>query len=137
MIITILFVVCTLIEIGIYLNMYSNLLGIIYMFNNYFILFLFFTITYNYNKGNKNIRISKNILAIIIGIFSSFLLGLIIPKVITYIDSSFIFESKIYITSKILKPILYLFLAMLTFLEIKPNILKDIVQSINVYKKSI
>ncbi len=133
-IITILFIVCTFIEIFIYLNIYSNLLGIIYMFNNYFILFLLFTVSYNYIKSNKKIRISKNIMAIIIGIFTSYLLGFIIPNLINYTDQSFIFNKKIYLTSKIIKPILYLLLGTITLFELKPNILNKF---IDIYKKKV
>ena len=135
--ITILFIVCTFIEVGIYLNTYSNLLGIIYMFINYFILFLFFTITLNYSKGSRNIRISKNIMAIILGVFSSFFLGLIVPGLISYVDSSFIFNRRIYITSKIIKPILYLVLSVITLFEIKPNLLNVIHENINIHKKKV
>lgn len=107
------------------------------MFINYFILFLFFTITLNYSKGSRNIRISKNIMAIILGVFSSFFLGLIVPGLISYVDSSFIFNRRIYITSKIIKPILYLVLSVITLFEIKPNLLNVIHENINIHKKKV
>lgn len=117
-IISVIFLVLTFIEIIVYMRMYSNLLGIIYLFLNFFILFLLITISFNYEKANKKIRISKVVLAIIIGIISSFVISLLIPSLITYTDSSFVFEDKVFLISKVLKPILYLTLLVLCYFEI-------------------
>ena len=127
---TIIFVALTLIEIIIYMNTYSNLLGIIYLFLNFFIIFLLATISFNYEKANPKIRISKNILVIIIGIFSSFIISLLVPHLIPYIDSSFVFEEKILIISKILKPILYIIMIFLSYLDLNKKLI-----NFNVLKK--
>lgn len=107
----------TIIEIFVYMKMYSNLLGVVYLFINFFIFFLLFTISINFEKANKNIRFSKNILVIILGLVAGFVVSLLIPFMISYTDSSFVFENKIFITSKILKPIIFLLLGYFSFLE--------------------
>lgn len=116
--ITILFCMLTIIEIFIYMRMYSNLLGVIYLFINFFIFFLLFTVSINFDKANKNIRFSKIILVIILGIFASFIVSLFIPSMISYTDSSFVFENRIFVTSKILKPIIFLMLGYLSIIEL-------------------
>lgn len=120
--ITIVFILLTLFEIIIYMKTYSNLLGIIYLFLNFFIIFMLTTVSFNYNKANKKIRISKNILSILIGISSSFIISLFIPYLINYLDSSFVFEERIFLISKILKPILYLLLLFISYADIGKKI---------------
>lgn len=115
--ITALFSILTVIEIFIYMKMYSNLLGVIYLYINFFIFFMLYTVSINYNKANKNIRFSKIILLIILGIISSFVVSLMIPYFIDYTDSSFVFEEKVFIISKIFKPLLYLALGYFSYLE--------------------
>lgn len=116
--ITMLFCVLTIIEIFVYIRMYSNLLGVIYLFINFFIFFLLFTVSINFEKANKNIRFSKIILVIVLGLVAGFVVSLLLPFMISYTDSSFVFENKIFITSKILKPIIFLILGYFGFLEL-------------------
>ena len=73
--ITALFALLTAYEIYMYMKIDSNYIGIFYLFFNFFVMFLLFTITFNYKTANKNIRFSKNIVVIIVGIFSSFVLA--------------------------------------------------------------
>ena len=58
--ITALFALFTAYEIYMYMKVDSNYFGIFYLFLNFFVMFLLFTITYNYESANRNIRISKN-----------------------------------------------------------------------------
>lgn len=118
-IITAIFMFLTLFEIYTYMKMESNYLGLFYLFLNLFIMFLLFTISYNYDKSNKEIRISKNIMAIIFGLIASFILGLLLPNIFNYKDASYLFTKNIKIISKIIKPIIYIFLGVASYIEIK------------------
>lgn len=113
------FLILTSCEIFIYMKMESNYVGIFYLFFNFFIMFLLFSISINYDKSTKNIRISKNIIAILLGIFTSFVLTLIIPHIFGYTDSSYLFEDSIFIIGKIIKPIVYALLGVVSVLELK------------------
>ena len=117
--ITVLFALLTAYEMYMYMNVSSNYFGIFYLFLNFFVMFLLFTITYNYSSGSKNIRISKNIVAIVIGIISSFILTLILPYIFHYTDDSYLFNDKIFVISKIIKPIIYISMAIITVIEVK------------------
>lgn len=118
-IITALFMILTIFEIYFYMVSESNYLGLFYLIFNLYIMFLLFTIFYNYNKSNKKIRISKNIMVIIIGIISSFILSSILSHIFSYNDNSQIYSDKIFVISKIIKPIIYTFLGIVSFIEIK------------------
>lgn len=118
-IITAIFMFLTLFEIYTYMKMESNYLGLFYLFLNLFTMFLLFTISYNYDKSNKEIRISKNIMAIIFGLIASFILGLLLPNIFNYKDASYLFTKNIKIISKIIKPIIYIFLGVASYIEIK------------------
>lgn len=117
--ITMLFAVLTAYEIYIYMSVNSNYFGIIYLFLNFFAMFLLFTITINYKEGSKKIRVSKNVVVIIIGIISSFILTLILPKIFNYSDDTYLFNNKVFMISKIIKPIIYLSLGVISTLEIR------------------
>lgn len=117
--ITTLFALLTAYEIYMYMKIDSNYFGIFYLFLNFFVMFLLFTITYNYESASKNIRISKNIVSIIVGVLSSFVLAYLLPYIFDYVDDSFFFNDSIYVISKIIKPIMYLSLGIISFLEIK------------------
>lgn len=113
------FILLTIYEIVMYMKLDSNYLGIFYLFFNFFIMFLLFTMTYNYSKANKNIRVSKNIIVVVLGVFASFVLSLLLPHIFNYTDDSYLFNDYIFVISKILKPILYLLLAGVSVVEIK------------------
>lgn len=111
------FIILTIVEIFIYFKMYSNILGVIYLFINFFILFMLFTISANYKNANQNIRFSKCMVIIVLGIISSFFISLLVPFIIDYTDSSFVFQNKIFITSKVLKPLLYLSIGIISIFD--------------------
>lgn len=117
--ITSIFVLLTLYEIILYLRIDSNYVGVFYLFFNFFVMFLLFTITINYETAKRNIRISKNIFAIIVGIFNSFLLTFVLTHIFSYTDSSYLFTDSIFVISKIIKPIIYLSLGAISVIEIK------------------
>ena len=123
-ILTAVFLLLTAYEIFVYMKLDSNYVGIIYLFFNFFIMFLLFSTCYNYEKGNIGIRISKNMIAIGLGVFTSFILSLVLPYIFKYSDSSFLFSDGIFVVSKILKPIVYVMLGVVSVLELKPNLLK-------------
>ena len=112
------FVVITCLEFINYLNFESNFIGLLYLIVNFVILFLLINMVLNFGKSNYKIRISKNLIVIVLGILSSYLLGYIIPWFLDYSDSSFLFVENIYVYSKVLKPILYVFLGVICILEI-------------------
>lgn len=118
-ILTGLFVLLTAYEVYMYMTMDSNYLGIFYLFFNFFVMFLMFTVSYNYDESNRSIRVSKNIIALIIGVIASFVLSLLLPYMFNYKDDSFLFMKSIFIISKIIKPIIYLLLGVLSFYEIR------------------
>ncbi len=120
--ISVLFVVFTVFEIFVYMKMDSNYVGIFYLFLNFFVMFLLLSITINYDKGNKSVRISKNIIVIGIGVFASFILSIILPFIFKYTDSSYLFNDSIFVVSKILKPILYVVLGVVSVVELKKKI---------------
>jgi len=117
--ITFVFILLTAYEIYMYMKIDSNYLGIFYLFFNFFVMFLLFTVTYNYDSASKNIRISKNIVVIVIGVIASFILSLFLPYVFNYTDDSYLFSDSIYVISKIIKPIIYLLLGAISFVEVK------------------
>lgn len=115
---TFMFIVITCLEFINYLNFESNFIGLLYLIVNFVILFLLINMVLNFGKSNYKIRISKNLIVIVLGILSSYLLGYIIPWFLDYSDSSFLFVENIYVYSKVLKPILYVFLGIICILEI-------------------
>ncbi|MEG2457751.1 MAG: hypothetical protein RSB41_02550 [Bacilli bacterium] len=117
--ISFIFLLCTIFEVIEYLKINSNLYGLIYLFFNYFILFVLFTIVYNFSDRNKKVRISKNIMIIVLGLFASFILALLVPALIHEVDSSFVFASSVFLVSKVIKPILYFCLIILSIIELK------------------
>jgi len=118
-ILTGLFVILTAYEVYVYMTTDSNYLGIFYLFFNFFVMFLMFTVSYNYDESNRNIRISKNVLALIIGLIASFVLAFLLPSVFNYEDDSFLFMESVFVISKIIKPIIYLSLGVLSFYELR------------------
>ena len=125
-IITILFAILTIYEMFIYMNNNASYFGLFYLFLNFFIMFLLITIAYNFKTSNKKIRFSKNMIVIIIGIISSFILTLILPYIFNYSDEAYLYNEKIYIISKIIKPIIYLTIGIISIVEIKKTKIKHI-----------
>ena len=117
--ITGLFILLTLIELVIYLKTDSNLLGLIYLIINAFIIFLLVPCAYNYKKYYSSARISKLILIIVIGLFCAYILKGIVINNMAYSDSSQLFHDKVKIIKNIIKPILLLILSIFTIFELK------------------
>ena len=115
---TFIFIVLTCLELIEYFKFESNFLGLLYLLLNFFIIFIMISVVINFGRANYKIRISKNIIIIIVGVISSFLLGYFIPVVLDYTDKSFLFVKEIYIYSKILKPIIYVILGLCSIFEI-------------------
>ncbi len=107
------------------------------MIINLIILFLFIPTAYNYNKYYSAQRISKLVIVIILGIFSSYILGPLTLKVLSYKDYSKDFMSSIYVTKNILKGLIYLILIVITSLEFKLDKVLQTNKSIKDGKKDI
>lgn len=119
MLLTSIFSLLTIYEVIIYILGKSNYFGLFYLIFNLFIVFLMFMVSVNIKKGNTMIRISKNAIIVILGIFCSFVLKLILSGVFGYVDESNVYISNIFISLKVVKPIIYLILGILSYLEYK------------------
>ena len=129
--ITCIFILLTLIEVLIYMLAKNNLFGLIYIIFNLLIIFLLVPISYNYNRYYSPARLSKLVIVIILGIFSSYLLNLVVLKNMSYIDNSKEYINKIFIIRSILKGLIYLLLIGFTALEFKlDKLLKKINKNI-------
>lgn len=113
------YIILFLIEIILYLKTNSNIYGVYYLLSNLIILFLIVPVTYNYKRYYSKARISKIILIILLGIFTSFIIENIIINNMKYMDASNIFIDKINILKNILKPIIYFLLLIFLILETK------------------
>ncbi len=113
------FSLLTIYEVIIYILGKSNYFGLFYIALNLFIVFLMFMVSINIKKGNTMIRISKNAIIVVLGILSSFVLKYILSSVFGYIDESDVYINKIFVSLKIVKPIIYLVLGALSYLEYK------------------
>ena len=113
----ILFLILTLIELINYLIENSNTFGLIYLCIQVFIVFLFIPIFYNYKRYYSKERISKIIIIIIIGLFSSYFLNIVYFNMIDYVDDSLDMIDKIFVVKNYLKPLVYFFLSVFLFFE--------------------
>ncbi len=111
------YIILTLVELFIYLNINSNIYGLIYLFISLFIIFLFVPVTYNYKRHYSKERISKIILIVIIGLFCSFFLNKIVINSISYADSSILMINRTYVIRCILKVVLYAYLIVLVLID--------------------
>lgn len=112
------YILLTIIEMVKYFICDSSLYGLLYLIICVIITFFITTTTINYNKGNKKKRFSKIVIAVLLGMFSSFLLPMIIDKSLSYeILNSFIDKNKL--TINIIKPIIYLLFLLIGFYDIK------------------
>ena len=82
MLLTSIFSLLTIYEVIIYILGKSNYFGLFYLILNLFIVFLMFMVSVNIKKGNTMIRISKNAIIVVLGIFCSFVLKLILSGVL-------------------------------------------------------
>lgn len=122
-IITISYIIIFIIELIKYLNTNSNIYGVYYLLTSLLIVFLLLPVTYNYKRNYSKARISKIIIIMIIGIFSSYFLQNIILQNMNYIDSSKLYLEKIFITKNVLKPIIYSLLLIFLIIETKVYLL--------------
>lgn len=113
------YILLTIFELIKYLKINSNLYGLIYLFLSLIIIFFLVTIAYNYKRYYSTTRISKLIVVVVIGLFTSFLLNIIIINSMNYVDSSNIMLKDISFIKNIAKPILYVLLSVFTFFETK------------------
>lgn len=120
-IITICFMILSVIELIKYFKVDTTLYGVIYLLINLIILFLLIPVTYNYKRNYSSARISKLILIIIIGIFNSYILSSIVLNNMSYIDSSANYIKLIKVSKNILKGVIYFSLIIFTFFEAKLN----------------
>lgn len=131
---TLSFMILSLIELIKYFKVDTTLYGVIYLSINLIILFLLIPVTYNYKRNYSSARISKLILIIIIGIFNSYILSKMVLGNMNYKDDSILYISSIKVVKNILKGIVYVSLVIFTFLEAKLD--KKISKMINKVKKS-
>ncbi len=116
------FSVCTIFEIYNYLLFNSNLFGLVYLIFSVFLCFNMFIIIFNFDAANFKIRVSKNFMIAIIGLFSSFILYFLTLNLISYVDESNAFIDKIFLSIKVFKPIIYLILIVFSLMESNFNI---------------
>ena len=119
MLLTSIFSLLTIYEVIVYVLGSSNYFGLFYLILNLFIVFLMFMVSVNINKGNTMIRISKNAIIVVLGLFASFVLKYILSSVFGYVDESGVYINRVFISLKIVKPIIYLMLGVLSYLEYK------------------
>ena len=113
----IIFSILTIFEIYKYLIFNSNLFGLIYLFFSVFLCFNMFIIIFNFDAANFKIRISKNVMIAVVGLFSSFILYFLTSGLVSYVDESSAFIDKIFLSIKVFKPIIYLILIVFSFME--------------------
>lgn len=119
MLLTSIFSLLTIYEVIVYVLGSSNYFGLFYLILNLFIVFLMFMVSVNIKKGNTMIRISKNAIIVILGLLASFVLKYILSSVFGYVDESGVYINRVFISLKIVKPIIYLMLGILSYLEYK------------------
>ena len=119
LIITLLFIILSLIELMYYFKVDSTLFGMIYLLITLFIVFLLVPTAYNYRKAFSASRASKLIIVIIVGIFCSYILGPLVIKNMSYLDDSKIYIKNIFLYKNIFKGILYFILTIFVLLEFK------------------
>ena len=114
---TLVFILLTLIEYIKYLFSANNFFGIVYLLINMGIIFLLIPIMKNYNKYYSGQRISKLIIIILLGIFSSFVLNHMVLNLLSYKDASKEYLDSIFIIKNILKTFIYILLIPFTYHE--------------------
>ncbi len=110
-----LFLFLTFVETIIFLLNEANYYGLFYLIINFVLCYFLKDI---YKSINRE-RIVKNIIVILLGLFSSFILYLLLTSLFTFTDYSKDFIQNTFIIMKVLKPIMYLFIAGMSYLEYK------------------
>lgn len=118
-IITIIYLLLSLIELSKYLFIGSNIYGVLYLIFTLFIIFLLIPVAYNYKRHYSKERLSKILIIDLVGLFTSFVLFKITNSIFPYVDSSALMVNKIFVIKNILKPILYFILFLLFVIDSK------------------
>ena len=117
--ITAIFILLFIIELFKYLKTDNNIFGVYYLITNLVIIFFLVPIAYNYKRYYSVARISKIIIVILIGLFSSFALEYIVSSIYNYTDDSTTYIKSIFIIKNVLKTVIYALLTGFTVLEFK------------------
>ena len=118
-IITVIYILLTIIEVLIYMFSKNNLFGLVYIICNLFLIFLLVPISYNYNKYFSTARLSKLIIVFLLIIFNSFILKSIVINSMGYVDGSKLYIDKIFVIKNVLKPIIDFVILLFILLEFK------------------
>lgn len=112
----VLFSLLTIFEVIVYLISSSSFIGLLYLFINFVILFMLFLVSTSVKKTNVRKRILFNIIIVAFGFMASFYVS---SKTIVfgYTEISENYFSKILISSKVLKSIIYSFILFISYLE--------------------
>lgn len=112
----VLFSLLTIFEVIVYLISSSSFIGLLYLLINFVILFMLFLVSTSVKKTNVRKRILFNIIIVAFGFIASFYVS---SKTIVfgYTEISENYFSKILISSKILKSIIYSFILFISYLE--------------------
>lgn len=112
----VLFSLLTIFEVIVYLISSSSFIGLIYLLINFVILFILFLVSTSVKKTNVRKRILFNIIIVAFGFIASFYVS---SKTIVfgYTEISENYFSKILISSKVLKSIIYSFILFISYLE--------------------
>ena len=111
-----LFSLLTIFEVIVYLISSSSFIGLLYLLINFVILFMLFLVSTSVKKTNVRKRILFNIIIVAFGFMASFYVS---SKTIVfgYTEISENYFSKILISSKVLKSIIYSFILFISYLE--------------------
>lgn len=129
---TLSYIILTIIEFVKYFFVDSNLFGLNYMIINMAIIFLLVPICINYKKYYSPQRISKLIIIIILMLANCYILGPIVVNSMSYIDSSKEYIKSIFVIKSILKGIIFAVLTVFTVFEFK---LQKVIQNTKRKKK--
>lgn len=112
----VLFSLLTIFEVIVYLISSSSFIGLLYLLINFVILFMLFLVSTSVKKTNVRKRILFNIIIVAFGFMASFYVS---SKTIVfgYTEISENYFSKILISSKVLKSIIYSFILFISYLE--------------------
>ena len=117
--ITLVYILLTLIELIKYLIIDNTLFGMYYLMINLFIIFLLVPCAYNYKRYYSVARISKLIIIIVLILFNSFILESILFKSMGYMDSSKEYIKSIFVYKNIFKSIISFVLVIFVAFEFK------------------
>ena len=124
---TLSFIILTIIEFVKYFCIDSNLFGLNYMIINFIIIFLMVPVAINYKKYYSPQRISKLIIILILMLINSYILGPIVLNSMSYVDSSSEYIKSVFVIKNILKGIIFGLLLVFTTFEFK---LQKLIQNV-------